>query len=107
MEINLNNPIFTLYINTDGMTNQRAQEYLSHYVSMFKQYENITVWIFPSNVTKMECLYDGLAKTREKEIANLIEEINGRVDILSSCGSVEDFKINLRDWRIRKLSNEL
>jgi hypothetical protein len=38
------------------------------------------------------------------EISNLIKEIN-RIDIMSKSNSFEDFKINIRDWRINELVN--
>ena len=106
-ELNLDNPIFTLYINIEGLPRQRAEELLSGYIGMFNQYNNITVWVLASNITKMECLYDGKLKTRDKEMINVITEINNRIDMLSNCGNFEDFKLNLREWRINRLASEL
>lgn len=40
------------------------------------------------------------------ELENLIKEINERIDLLADSESFEDFKINVRDWRIGKLFNE-
>jgi hypothetical protein len=39
------------------------------------------------------------------EISDLIKEINIRIDIMSKSNSFEDFKINIRDWRINELVN--
>jgi hypothetical protein len=51
------------------------------------------------------CVYDGWSKDRNSELKDLIEEINTKIEILSKSSSFEDFKINVRDWRINKLTD--
>lgn len=102
-DINLNNPIFVAYINTSNLNRQAAEEVFYKTKQMFEVYNNITVWIINSNETKIECVYDGQCKTRDIEISELIKEINTRIDIMSKSSSFEDFKINIRDWRINEL----
>jgi hypothetical protein len=63
------------------------------------------MWIVPSDVSRIECVYDGSVKTRKAELSRLIEEINKRVDLLSNSKSFEDFKMNIRDWRLDNLIN--
>ena len=56
---------------------------------------------------KIECVYDGKGKTKDVEIAGLIEQINERITVLGQSNSFEDFKINIRDWRIDKIVKHL
>ena len=39
------------------------------------------------------------------EISDLIKEINTRIDIMANSHSFDDFKINIRDWRLRSNDN--
>jgi hypothetical protein len=105
VEINLDNPIFTVYINTKNLTRQAAEEYLYRTKKMFDVYKNITVWVLASDENKVECVYDGQCRQRDMEISGLIKEINTRIDIMSRSNSFDDFKINIRDWRINELVN--
>src|ERR1017187_2998309 len=96
IELNLNNPIFTLYVNVGNLSRQRSEEILNQYIKLFSRYTNITVWVIASdNETKMECLYDGSLKNRNMEILHIAKEINSRVDILSNSHDFDDFKINI------------
>lgn len=105
IELDLNNPIFVAYVDTVNMSRERAEEYLLRTKKMFDLYKNITVWVISSNQTKIECVYDGQCRSRDMEISDLIKEINTRIDIMSKSNSFEDFKINIRDWRINELVN--
>lgn len=105
IKLDLDNPIFVFYINVEGMSRQRAEEILQVCQKNYDIYENITVWIVASNVTKIECVYDGSAKNRKMELTELIKQINSRIDVISQSHTFEDFKINIRDWRIDSLIN--
>lgn len=101
--LDLGNPIFVLYLNTDGCSRQRGEEMIQQANRGFNIYSNITMWIVCSNVSKIECLYDGGIKNRKKELTDLIEQINKRVEVLSNSSSFDDFKMNIRDWRLDDL----
>lgn len=106
IELDLNNPIFVAYIKTTtGSSRQMVEEHLHKTKKMFDVYKNITVWVIASDENKIECVYDGQSKNRDVEISNLIKEINTRIDILSKSKSFDDFKINIRDWRINEVVN--
>jgi hypothetical protein len=108
IELNLDNPIFVFYICVNGMSRQRAEEYIHQVKSQFDIYSNITMWIVTTDEpTKIECVYDGKGKTKDSEIAGLIEQINERITVLGQSNSFEDFKINIRDWRIDKIVKHL
>lgn len=99
-ELNLENPIFVFYIDVSNMSRQSAEDYISHFKKTFCIYSNITSWIVASDITKVECVYDGKSKIKDKELTNIISEINKRIDILSNSKDFEDFKVNVRDWRL-------
>lgn len=81
IELNLKNPIFVIYLNIEGLSRQSAQELIEKTRRHLDIYNNITMWFIASNVTKIECVYDGFSKNRDSELSNLIEEINARIDI--------------------------
>jgi hypothetical protein len=105
IEINLDHPIFVVYVDTKNLTRQAAEEHLYKTKKMFDIYKNITVWVLSSDENKVECVYDGQCRQRDMEISGLIKEINTRIDIMSKSNSFDDFKINIRDWRINELVN--
>jgi len=105
IEINLDHPIFTVYVNTKNLSREASEEYLYRTKKMFDVYKNITVWVLASDENKVECVYDGQCRQRDMEISGLIKEINTRIDIMSKSKSFDDFKINIRDWRINELVN--
>lgn len=105
IELDLNNPIFVAYVNVSNLSRQHAEEHLHRTKKMFDVYKNITVWVISSDETKIECVYDGQCRQRDVEISDLIKEINTRIEIISKSDSFDDFKINIRDWRINELIN--
>ena len=105
IELDLNNPIFVAYVNTSNLTRQAAEEHLHRTKKMFDVYKNITIWVIASDKTSIECVYDGQCRTRDMEISNLIKEINTRIDIMANSHSFDDFKINIRDWRLSEIIN--
>ena len=105
IELDLNNPIFVAYVDTKNLTKQAAEEHLYRSKKMFDVYKNITIWVIASNETKIECVYDGQGRNRDMEISDLVKEINTRIDIMANSHSFDDFKINIRDWRLSELIN--
>lgn len=105
IELDLNNPIFTVHVDVSGKSPQSAQQYLAQVRQTFDIYSNITMWILASDRTSIECVYDGQCRNRDMEISDLIKEINTRIDIMANSHSFDDFKINIRDWRLSELIN--
>jgi hypothetical protein len=105
IELDLNNPIFVAYVDTKNLSRQTAEEHLYRTKKMFDVYKNITIWVIASNETKIECVYDGQGRNRDMEISDLVKEINTRIDIMANSHSFDDFKINIRDWRLSELIN--
>jgi hypothetical protein len=102
-KLNLENPIFVFYIDVGNRSMQKTQEIIGYHKDFFSIYSNITVWIVPSDKTEIQCIFDGGFRNRDKELSELIKEINTKIDVLSECGSSEDFKINIRNWRIENI----
>lgn len=105
IKLDLNNPIFVFYVDVANRSRQSAEEVLKSLKHQFDIYENITIWIVASDVTKIEYVYDGTARNRKLELTELIKQINSRIEVISQSHTFEDFKINIRDWRIDNLIN--
>jgi hypothetical protein len=108
VEIDLDNPIFVYYINVDGMPHQTANELINQVKEQWS-YSNVTTWVVPRRIgeTKIECVYDGSyngrIKERSTELEELIEELNEKIDLMSGVGNFDDFKVIIRDWRLKNL----
>jgi hypothetical protein len=105
-ELSLDNPIFVFYLNVENKSRQSAQEYIDNTRNNFDIYNNATIWFVASNKDEVVCIYDGWGRNRDYELKDLIEEINTKIEIMSQSHSFEDFKINVRDWRLGKLIDE-
>ena len=103
-EIDLDNPIFVYYINIDGLPSQRVDELISGVKNNWN-FSNVVTWIVPrrEGETKIECVYDGRVKERSEELKELIEELNEKIDLMSGVGNFDDFKVIIRDWRLKTL----
>ena len=103
-EIDLDNPIFVYYINVDGMSHQHANELIANIQENWK-FSNVVTWIVPrrEGETKIECVYDGHIKERSEELKELIEELNEKIYLMSNVNNFDDFKIIVRDWRLKTL----
>lgn len=105
-ELDLNNPIFVFYLNVENRPRQAAQEYIENTRDHFDVYKNATMWFVAATKDEVVCIYDGWGRVRDSELKDLIEEINTKIEIMSQSHSFDDFKINVRDWRIGKLVDE-
>jgi len=105
-ELSIDNPIFVFYLNVENKSRQSAQEYIDNTRNNFDIYNNATIWFVASNKDEVVCIYDGWGRNRDYELKDLIEEINTKIEIMSNSHSFEDFKINVRDWRLGKLIDE-
>lgn len=105
IELNLDNPIFVVYFDGDKTPTGQIVEMVEKFKKTIDIYSNVTFWYIISNRTAIECVYDGFSRNRQTEIRDLIKQINTRIDIISKSNSFDDFKINIRDWRINELVN--
>jgi hypothetical protein len=105
-ELDLDNPIFVVYVNVSNKSRQSSIEYLQETQKHLDVYKNASMWFVASNRDEIVCIYDGWGRVRDSEIKDLIEEINTKIEIMSNSHSFDDFKINVRDWRLGKLVDE-
>ena len=103
IEMNLDNPIFTVHVDVRNFPRERIEEILKQSKEMFDIYSNVTMWFVASDKTDIVCIYDGFARNRDYELKDLIEELNKKIEIMSESHSFDDFKINVRDWRLNSL----
>ena len=103
-ELDLNNPIFVVYINVDGLARTRSEELISEYVKSLDVYSNITMWFFTvcNQPTRVELVYSGAQETSEA-MCILASKINDALNIVSSTGDFNDFKNYIRNWRLDQL----
>ena len=105
-ELDLNNPIFVVYVNIENKTGQSGIEYIQRTQKYLDVYKNATMWFVASKRDEIACVYDGWGRVRDHDLKDLIEEINTKIEIMSNSHSFDDFKINVRDWRLGKLIDE-
>jgi hypothetical protein len=96
MELNLDNPIFTLYLNVSGLTRQIADQTIQSASDYFKKITNITVWVIPTDYTKMECTYHGRWKESVvKKISEIAEScVDKGFDKSELQREIRDYLIN-------------
>lgn len=108
MELNLEQPIFVVYVNIEGLSQQMANKTLSNYNSHYGQYTNSTFWIFPGKETKVEVIWNGskyqlYKDLKDTSLQNMIEHVNSVLEILSEGTSDEAIKSQLRDLQLSKI----
>lgn len=95
--LNLDNPIFVVYINCEMSSSQHRDELFERCREAFN-YENATFWFIISDVSKIECVWDGKSKDTKPELSELLNKINKRLDIISM--ESEEFRKEIRDLKL-------
>lgn len=99
MNLDLNNPIFVLYINIHGISRQRADEF----VAQMLKYNNITTWCVPieNQDSRIELIWKGhqyeIGLRNPSEISKIEDRIKMIIDIISKGASEIDIKQRLRE----------
>lgn len=107
-ELNLDKPIFVLYYNVNNCQSSESTTRILDCINDTISYSNITTWLIPvtDRETKMECIYDGVLRNKDKELNELINLINDRIDKISELTSLDDIKQYIRNWRLDDLLND-
>lgn len=103
-KLNLNNPIFVVYVNVDSLPTARKIEKVKQIKETLDIYSNIEFWILAvenGSETKIECIFDGISKS--PNLSKMIEEITKKIDVISNSKSIEEFKVNIRNWKIESI----
>lgn len=108
MELNLEQPIFVIYLDVDGLTRQRAQEKITKINEYYGQYINATFWIFPAKENKVELIWNGnkhqlYKDPKDQHIQNVVDHVNKVLQILSDGTSDEAIKSQLRNLQLSKI----
>ncbi len=91
MDLNLNNPIFVYYLNTENMSRQ----YVDGIVFKIREqmtYDNITLWIVPCEKSRIECIYDGFSMKRSK-----IKRIYTAIEKMIDDPTLSHYRQEMRD----------
>jgi hypothetical protein len=107
-DLNLDKPIFVLYYNINIIQSEYDIGVLLESIGKSLSYSNITIWILPvyDKETKIECIYDGILKNKDKKLNNLINIIQDRINKISELTSLEQVKQYIRNWRLDDLLND-
>jgi len=112
-ELDLDNPIFVVYLNVDGLGHTHAHELIENY-KKFLKYDNCTFWVVAvtDQKTKFEMIWKGQKyDTQSFDNVQAITQLNKRMSKLMeliSEGTTDDvLKQKLRDFALDQiLENE-
>jgi hypothetical protein len=112
MELNLENPIFLVYMNVDGMSHQKTRESIELVRSHFS-FENATTWIMPvKSETKVELIWQGSKYSTNPGIMNfnnfenLINRFNEVIEVISNGTDCASIKQQLRNLQLKKIFDD-
>ena len=113
MELNLENPIFVVYLNVDGISRARAEEQISD-LSRYMSYENVTNWILPikNGDSKLELIWQGSKYSTNPGIINfnnfenLINRFNEVIEVISNGTEDATIKQQLRNLQLKKIIDD-
>jgi hypothetical protein len=112
MELNLENPIFLVYINVGDMSSQRAKESIEQVRSHFS-FDNATTWIMPvKSETKVELIWQGSKYSTNPGIMNfnnfenLINRFNEVIEVISNGTDDASIKQQLRNLQLKKIIDD-
>jgi hypothetical protein len=110
MELNLDNPIFVVYLNIDGHTRQKAQELIEQY-RRFLNYDNATFWIMAveDQKTKIELLWKGQKyeiPSNDNSVKTIKKRLTKLVDIISEGLTDDVIKQKLRDYLLNDILDD-
>lgn len=109
-DLNLENPIFVLYVSTKGLSRQRADNMIAELLTNFT-YNNCTTWCIPTEETptRIELIWKGFkhdtltGKLTQENLETLNDKFNLIVDLLSNNVTNEVIKQRLRDISLTDL----
>jgi hypothetical protein len=113
MELNLENPIFVVYMNVDGISRQRADELFAD-LSNYMSYQNITKWIIPikNGDSRVELIWQGSKYSTNPGIVNfnnfenLINRFNEVIEVISNGTDDASIKQQLRNLQLKKIIDD-
>ncbi len=107
-ELDLNNPIFVVYIDISNLNAQLKEEKFKHFAEQLS-FSNATTWIIPSYFDKIELIWQGSKYSTEpgnvkcEAYLNLITEFNDIIQVLSEGTDDYSLKKQLRNLKLKKI----
>lgn len=113
MKLNLENPIFVVYMNVDGMSHSKAKEQIA-VLSKYISYENVTNWILPikNGDSRVELIWQGSKYSTNPGIVNfnnfenLINRFNEVIEVISNGTDDVSIKQQLRNLQLKKIIDD-
>lgn len=113
MEVNLENPIFIIYVNVNGLSRLRREEKVALMAENFSKIPNITTWVFPNEHggdDRVELIWQGSKYSTNPGIVgkgdDFIKTLGEIVDVVSNTQSSELIRGKIRELLIDKLLDE-
>jgi hypothetical protein len=112
-ELNLDNPIFVVYLNVDGIPRAVGQDLIESYKANLK-YDNCTLWIVAvtDQQTKFEMIWKGQkydtspSEDNTKKIKNAYKRMSKLIELLSEGTTDDVLKQKLRDLTLTEILDE-
>jgi hypothetical protein len=112
MELNLENPIFLVYINVVEMSRLGAEQAIAKLKNNLT-FDNATTWIMPvKSETKVELIWQGSKYSTNPGIMNfnnfenLINRFNEVIEVISNGTDDASIKQQLRNLQLKKIIDD-
>lgn len=104
MNLNLENPIFVIYVNVNGITDAGVFDKLRQHFT----YQNCTTWILPvEGETKIELIWQGNKYSSDPGIVTqdpaLIKYLHEIIELIIAGTEDYEIKQSLRDLKLKKI----
>jgi hypothetical protein len=110
-DLNLENPIFVIYVDITDLTHNQAKEKLESLRHQFS-FDNVTTWIFADKINKVDVIWQGSKYSENPGVVNfnnfenLINRCNEVLEVISDGVSDTAIKQKLRDLQLKKVLND-
>jgi hypothetical protein len=110
-DLNLENPIFVIYVDITDLTRNQAKEKLESLRHQFS-FDNVTTWIFADKINKVDVIWQGSKYSENPGVVNfnnfenLINRCNEVLEVISDGVSDTAIKQKLRDLQLKKVLND-
>ena len=109
--LNLENPIFIVYVDVDGLTNKHSIEKLES-AKRHLSYDNVTMWFIADKTNKIELIWQGSKYSTNPGIMdfnnfeNLINRFNEVIEVISNGTDDASIKQQLRNLQLKKIIDD-
>jgi hypothetical protein len=107
-ELNLQEPIFVVYVDVHNLRSEIAREKLKQAKDLLS-YNNVTTWVIADKINKVELIWQGSKYSTNPGIMNfnnfenLINRFNEVIEVISNGTSDTSIKQQLRNLQLKKV----